>query len=165
MKPLPPPLFNIKRGRKLPEASDASSFLRRNDKISPLLPTIKRNASLQKDCEAILPYIFPSCEILQLSDSHLTLATPNAAFASKLKQQLPKLQSQLQLLGWQVHSISIKVQIRNTVEKVAPVKQLVLSQQAVNAFDLLEHTLEATPQNASLRSALARLVQRNQFRK
>lgn len=159
-----PPSYriNLKRGRKPPEASGISAYLLSNDKISPLLPTIKRNASLQKECGTILPAIFESCEVLQLADEQLTLSTPNAALASKLKQQLPKLQSQLQLRGWQISAIRIKVQVRKTVEKSSPVKQLVLSTQAVHAFDVLEHALEDTPQNAALRAALNRLVQRRQ---
>lgn len=158
----PPYRINLKRGRKPPEASGISAYLLSNDKISPLLPTIRRNASLQKECATILPAIFDSCEILQLADEQLTLSIPNAALASKLKQQLPKLQTQLQLRGWQVNAIRIKVQVRKTVEKTSPVKQLVLSKQAVHAFDELEHALEDTPQNTALRAALKHLVQRRQ---
>lgn len=158
----PPPFrINIKRGKKLFEASGVTSFLASNEKISPLLPTIRRNASLQKECGAILPAIFGSCEVLQLADDQLTLSTPNAALASKLKQQLPKLQSQLQQRGWQINAIRIKVQVKKTVEKLLPVKQLVLSEPAVRAFGELENTLDATPQNDALRAALHRLVMRH----
>jgi hypothetical protein len=157
----PPYRINIKRSRKLPEASGITSYLQSNDKISSLLPAIKRNASLQKECCAILPGIFDSCEVLQLADEQLSLATPNAALASKLKQQLPKLQSQLQLRGWQINAIRIKVQVRKTIEKPSPVKQLVLSDKAVEAFDMLGQTLEDNPQNAGLIAALGRLVQRH----
>jgi Dna[CI] antecedent, DciA len=158
----PPYRINIKRGKKLFEASGIASFLTSNDKISPLLPTIKRNASLQKECGIILPAIFASCEVLQLADEQLTLSTPNAALASKLKQQLPKLQSQLQQRGWQINAIRIKVQVKKTIEKPAPIKQLVLSGSAVRAFDALENALENTPQNDALKAALNRLVLRHQ---
>jgi hypothetical protein len=156
----PPFRVKIKRGRKPPEASGINAYLLRNDKLSPLLPTIKRNASLQKECCAILPVIFDHCEILLLAEEQLTLAAPNAALASKLKQQLPKLQSQLQLRGWQINAIRIKVQVRKTIEKPAPVKQLLLSEKAVQAFEVLERTLEDSGQNAELKAALNRLVQR-----
>lgn len=159
----PPPFrINIKRGKKLFVASGVSSFLAANDKISPLLPTIRRNASLQKECGSILPAIFVSCEVLQLMEEQLTLSTPNAALASKLKQQLPKLQSQLQLRGWQINAIRIKVQVKKVVEKILPVRQLALSDPAVHAFNALENALEDTPQNDALRAALHRLVMRHQ---
>jgi hypothetical protein len=158
------PLFriNIKRGKKLFAASGVASFLASNDKISPLLPTIRRNTSLQKECGTILSAIFDSCEVLQLADEQLTLSTPNAALASKLKQQLPKLQSQLQQRGWQINAIRIKVQVKKTVEKPLPVKQLVLSNPALRAFSELENNLEEIPQNDALKAALHRLVTRHQ---
>ena len=159
----PPPFqINIKRGKKLFVASGVTSFLAANDKISPLLPTIRRNAKLQKECESILPAIFESCEVLQLAEEQLTLSTPNAALASKLKQQLPKLQSQLQQRGWQINAIRIKVQVKKVVEKSVPAKQLTLSDPAVRAFNDLEKSLEASPQNDALKAALHRLVMRHQ---
>ena len=137
-------------------------LFRSNDKISPLLPTIRRNASLQKECWSILPAIFGSCEVLQLAEEQLTLSTPNAALASKLKQQLPKLQLQLQQRGWQINAIRIKVQVKKVVEKIPPLKQLALSDPAVRAFNELEIALESTPQNDALKAALHRLVMRHQ---
>ncbi|MBI3284058.1 MAG: DUF721 domain-containing protein [Burkholderiales bacterium] len=158
----PPYRINIKRGRKPPGATGIAAFLSSNDKISPLLPTLRRNAKLQKDCGAILPPIFASCEVMQLAEGQLTLSAPNAALATKLKQQCPKLQENLQERGWQINAIRIKVQVRRTVEKAAPEKQLALPGRALQAFDTLEHTLEDTPQNAALRAALQRLVRRHQ---
>lgn len=158
----PPYRINIKRGKKLAEAAGITSYLRSNDKIAPLLPTIKRNASLQKDCGSLLSSIFDSCEVLQLAEGQLTLSTPNAALASKLKQQLPKLQVNLQERGWQINAIRIKVQATKTVAKPSPVKQLALSDPAVRAFDELGNALEDTPQNQDLKAALQRLVRRRQ---
>ena len=109
-----------------------------------------------------MPAIFTSCEVLQLAEEQLTLSAPNAALASKLKQQLPKLQSQLQQRGWQVNAIRIKVQVKKTVEKPTAVKQLLLSDPAIRAFGELESALEDTPQNDALRAALHRLVMRHQ---
>ncbi len=154
--------MNFKRGKKHTDASGIATYLQSNDKLSPLLPTIKRNASLQKECDAILPEKFNACEVLQLAEGQLTLSTPNAALASKLKQQLPKLQNQLQERGWQINAIRTKVQVSKRIEKPPPVKQLVLSGPAVRAFGDLEDTLEDTPQNQALRAALRRLVTRRQ---
>ncbi|MDE2428325.1 MAG: DUF721 domain-containing protein [Burkholderiales bacterium] len=154
----PPYRINIKRGRQVPGASGAADFLRSNDKISPLLPMVQRLVSLQKDCLAILPPMFAACEIMQLAEGQLILAAPNAAVATKLKQQCPKLQVSLQERGWQINAIRIKVQVRRVVEKAAPAKQIALPDKALQAFDTLENTLEDTPQNADLRAALARLL-------
>jgi hypothetical protein len=161
----PPFRINIKRGKKLFETSDISAFLTRNDKISPLLPTIRRNAKLQKECAAILASLFAQCEVLQLSEEQLTISTPNAAIASKLKQQLPKLQTQLQQRGWQINAIRIKVQVKRVVEKPPLTKQLTLSGPAISAFGQLENALEDTPQNDALKAALNRLVMRHQQQK
>jgi hypothetical protein len=161
----PPFRINIKRGKKLSETNDINSYLTNNDKISPLLPTIRRNAKLQKECAVILSSIFANCEVLQLSEEQLTLSTPNAAIASKLKQQLPKLQTQLQQRGWQINAIRIKVQVKTMVEKPLPTKQLVLSGPAISAFGQLGNTLEDTPQNEGLKAALKRLVMRHQPQK
>ncbi|MFZ6674949.1 DciA family protein [Undibacterium sp. Xuan67W] len=158
----PPYRINIKRGRKLPETSGAADFLRSNEQISPLLPTIRRNAKLQKDCGNLLPAMFEACDVLQLEEGQLTLSAPNAALATKLKQQCPKLQDGLLQRGWQINAIRIKVQVRRKVEPKPYVKQCSLSDRAVKAFDNLENALENTPQNADLRAALHKLVKRHQ---
>ena len=159
--PQQPYRLNIKRGKKLTDASGVASFLQQSDKLSPLLPTIKRNLSLQKECGNILPPIFDGCEVLNLADDQLVLSTPNASIASKLKQQLPKLQAQLQQRGWQITAIKIKVQVKRTIEKPAPIKQAILSNKAIFAFASLKSNLATTPQNADLNAALERLLRRN----
>lgn len=159
--PHQPYRLNIKRGKKLTDASGVASFLQQSDKLSPLLPTIKRNLSLQKECGNVLPPIFDGCEVLNLADDQLVLSTPNASNASKLKQQLPKLQAHLQQRGWQINAIKIKVQVKRTIEKPAPIKQAILSSKAISAFASLESNLATTPQNADLKAALERLLRRN----
>ncbi|MFZ6655485.1 DciA family protein [Undibacterium sp. TJN19] len=154
--------INIKRGRKVPGASGAADFLRSNDKISPLLPTVQRNLALQKDCGAILPPIFETCEVMQVSEGQLILSAPNAALATKLKQQCPKLQLNLQERGWQINAIRIKVQVKRVIEKPVATKQIAFTGKALQAFGNLEHALEDTPQNAALRAALGRLLKRHQ---
>ncbi|MBS0307872.1 MAG: hypothetical protein JSS58_02770, partial [Proteobacteria bacterium] len=76
-----------------------------------LLPTVTRMAALQKSCETALPVLFESCSVVQYDADQLVLACPNAALASKLKQQLPKLQCDLIRQGWQVNAIRLKVQV------------------------------------------------------
>lgn len=159
--PQQPFRLNIKRGKKLNAVNDVAVFLQHNDKLSPLLPTIKRNLTLKKECSSVLPAIFDSCEVLNLADDQLVLSIPNAALASKLKQQLPKLQAHLQHRGWQINAIKIKVQVKKTVEKTAPVKQAILTHSALSAFKELENNLAANAQNTPLKAALERLLSRN----
>src|SRR4051812_7251364 len=83
-------------------ARDAVDFLRAHDRMAFLLPAVARMTALQKDCAAILPDIFTSCEVLQFESEQLTLSIPNASLAAKLKQKLPKLKQALQQRGWQV---------------------------------------------------------------
>jgi hypothetical protein len=160
--PHPTYRLNVKRGKKMAQTNEIASFLRHNDKLSPLLPTVKRNISLQKECRTALPAIFDSCEVLNLNEDQLVMSTPNASIAAKLKQQLPKLQAHLQQRGWQINAIKIKVQVKRMVDKPEPVKQALLTGSALCAFEELRNNLDATPQNEGLKAALSRLLSRNQ---
>src|SRR5687767_13208362 len=102
-----------------------TDFLRAHDKMATLLPALTRIAALQKECAAILPALFDACSVMQFEAGQLTLSTPNAALATKLKQQLPKLQDALLKRGWQVNAIRIKVQVGKLAEKIVQKKQLV----------------------------------------
>ena len=139
----------------------AADFLRTHDKMATLLPTVARMAALQKDCAAVLPDMFVACAVLQFDSDHLTLSTPNAALAAKLKQQLPKLQDALLKRGWQVSVIRLKVQVAPRVENPRPSKHLVLPAIAVSALATLENTLEESPRNETLKAAISAMVNRH----
>lgn len=145
---------------KRPTAVVATDFLRRDDKMAALLPAIERMASLQRDCAAALPAMFKFVEILSFEDGQLLLATPNAALAAKLKQQVPKLQETLARRGWQVTGVKLRVQMVKPAAIKEQMRALSLPEAAVAAFDELGHTLEQTPQNAILIEALQRMVAR-----
>jgi len=146
-------------------AKGVADFLRTHDRMSALLPTVARMAALQKDCAALLPVMFESCAVLQFDADQLTLATPNAALATKLKQQLPKLQDGLLKRGWQVSAIRLKVQVSNNHEKVNASKTLTLPVQAVSALATLREELEETPRNAALKEAIRQMLGRHPMRK
>lgn len=147
--------------RKAPQARDAADFLRSNNALSAILPAATRLVTLQKECAAILPGMFVSCEVLHLGEGQLTLRTPNAALASKLKQSLPKLQDQLILRGWQVNAIRIKVQVKAPPVPPPPRIAPTLSRGAVSAFAELERTLEVSPRNLALKTAIESILRRN----
>ena len=153
---------NLVRGAKAPAAHDAASYLGANEKMAALLPAVKRMAQLQKACAAILPDMFGYCEVLQCNADQLVLGVPNASVAAKLKNRLPKLQDALASQGWQLAGIRLKIQVgANLPPPPAPVKQLRLPQQAVSALASLGGTLEDSPRNAALRSAIAMMVERH----
>ena len=128
--------------------------------MASLLPSITRMATLQRDCAAALPTMFSSCGVVQFESGQLVLSTPNAALASKLKQQLPKLTALLQQRGWQVSAIRLKVQVGASLDSAPTVKKLSLPDQAISALAQLGTALDQTPRNADLLNAISRLVER-----
>jgi hypothetical protein len=146
------------RTRSAPTATGAVDFLRVHDRMSTILPTITRLAALQKDCATLLPTLFENCSVLHVENGQLTLATPNAALASRLKQQLPKLQDGLLQRGWQVNAIRIKVQVTRPPEQAPEFIQRSLSEQALTSFSTLAETIEDSPRNQALKSAIAALM-------
>jgi hypothetical protein len=137
-----------------------ADFLRGNDKMATLLPAATRMAALQKQCAAELPSMFSACEVLQCEAGQLVLSAPNAALASKLKQQLPRLQNQLLAGNWQINAIRIKVQVSQNLMKIPAAKQAHFSPKAVSAFSSLMEELEPSPANEALKSAIAAMVSR-----
>ncbi|HTH44492.1 MAG TPA: DciA family protein [Oxalicibacterium sp.] len=135
-------------------AKGAADFLRAHDKMAALLPAVTRMAALQKDCANLLPAMFAHCAVLQFETEQLVLSVPNAALATRLKQQLPKLQEQLLQRGWQVSAIRLKVQVSKTPAKSTTSSTLVLPAKAISAFEELSEALDDTPRNQALKNAL-----------
>lgn len=148
-------------GKAPKAATGVADYLRKHDKLAVLLPTIARLNALQRECATLLPQLFGPCLVQHYDGGQLVLATPNAALASKLKQQLPKLQEGLLQRGWQVNAIRLKVQLGKIAEKSRTSKNLELPGRALTALEELHGTLENSPANAPLRSALANLLQRH----
>jgi hypothetical protein len=137
-----------------PSAKGAADFLRAHDKMAALLPAAARMAALQKDCASILPAMFVHCAVLQFESEQLVLSVPNAALATRLKQQAPKLLEQLLQRGWQVSAIRFKVQVGKTPAKSTTSGKRSLPAQAVSAFRELADALDDTPRNQALKRAL-----------
>ncbi len=126
--------------------------------MAGLLPTLEKMAALQVDAEQLLPGVFITCRVLQLSEGQLHIAVPNAALATRIRQILPKLQTGLRDKSWPVDAIRIKVQMMSGEDRVPdrPAAQATLPTHAVQAFSGLAQSLEAGP----LRDALQSLVRR-----
>lgn len=160
--PAPPIRMHIRRGKLVPVTQGAAEFLRTNEKISSLLPSVRRHLSLQQDCMAALPAMFEACEVMQLSEGTLTISAPHSALASKLKQLCPKLQQFLQERGWQINAIRIKVQVKTSAPVKPPVKQLSMPATALQAFEELSASIDESKQNQQLKQALERLLRHHQ---
>ena len=142
-------------------AKGAADFLHSDDKMAAILPTVKRLVALQKDCVAILPSMFNACEVSLSEAGQLVLSIPNAALATKLKQQLPKLQEGLLKRGWQVSAIRLKVQVSQHVERDIAPKQLTLPSKAQSALAALEGSLDNAPRNQALKAAISAMLGRH----
>jgi hypothetical protein len=146
-------------------ALGATEFLRTHDKMAALLPALARLSALQDHCAATLPDMFTSCTVLRYDSDQLVVSAPSAALAAKLKQKLPKLQIALQQSGWQINAIKIKVQVAQIPEKSITSKQLMLPVRAVSALAELDAALPDSPRNATLKAALAAMVNRHADKK
>ena len=139
-----------------PQSRELNAILR--SQIAHLWPTIANIAALQKDCVTALPNLFLYCEVIQLESEQLILATPNAALATKLKQQLPKLQDYLQKRGWQINAIRLKVQVSQQQQPEPVQKQCHFTTSALAAFSTLEQNLARSSHNENLCQALRSLL-------
>lgn len=149
---------NGRRFARSDSAAGAMNFLGAHNKMASLMPTVTRLIALQKDCATTLPAMFHNCHVLNLEMGNLTFAVPNAALASKLKQQLPKLQGELLALGWQVNAIRLKVQVPIPIPPAPVITQRQLSNQAITSFSTLLRDLGDGGQNADLKAAILALL-------
>lgn len=147
-----------RNGRSGAIPAGASDYLRGDGPMAALMPTVNRLAKLEKDCASALPAMFKQCDILQFEAGQLVLATPNAALAAKLKQQLPQLQAALLGRGWQISAIKLKVQVTRSLAPIVHTHALALPDQAMAALTELGDALPASPANAALIAALRLLV-------
>lgn len=145
--------------KKPSKVNEVNSFLQ--TELAHLWPAIANITALQKVCVTTLPQLFLYCSVLHLETQKLVIAAPNAALASKLKQQLPKLQAALQKAGWQIEAIRIKVQASPIFSEEPPQKKCQLSESALNAFGALEKNLANERGNNGLLEALRTLLTRH----
>lgn len=143
-------------------ARGALDFLQGSDGMASLLPAAQRMARLQQDCMALLPDIFQACAVLQCSQEQLMLGVPNAALATRLKQQLPKLQAGLQQRGWQIDTVRIRIApLRPTLAETHSEPPRVIPPAALEMMSALHDSLENSARNDALKAALLRLVRRH----
>ena len=140
------------------KTSGAADFLRSHHTMASLLPHVARMLALQKDCANLLPEMFQCCDVIRFESGNLILAVPTTALATKLKQQLPTLQDQLNQRGWQVTSIRLKVQVKQELSPEPVRSSLQLSPRAREAFAQLEENLADEKGHKDLKKALQELL-------
>lgn len=142
-----------------PHSAEVNSYLQ--SQLAHLWPAIASIGALQKACARALPQLFLYCVVLHLEKEALILGAPNTALASKLRQQLPKLQTALQKSGWQIIEIRIKVQTFRTLIAEPVSKEIQLSDTAIQSFAALEKNLAQSQHNDDLLGALRTLLERH----
>ena len=161
MSRFPPNFTPFRRPEARADAREAMDFLQSTEKLGALLPTANRLAHLQQTCEYLQPLVFASCKVVHLDNGQLQIAVPNAALATRLKQQLPRLAAGLRENGWPVEDIRLKVQVMP--ERLPPPpapKKRELPDSALASFAELETSLDTDPRNEGLREALRSLLAR-----
>ena len=145
-----------RRPGQAPKTREVFEFLQSSDQLSALLPAAQRIGQLQADCEQLLPTLFANSRALQIRESELQVAVPNAALATRLRQSLPKLQQGLREKGWAIDGIKLKVQPMSAELQRPVSKQAIheLPRHAVNSFAELASAMDQSP----LRDALMKLV-------
>lgn len=143
------------------EPRGAGDFLKSDVMLTNLLPNITRISELQQLCSQLLPTLFRACEVLQYANNVLIVRTSNAAVATKLRQYLPKLQTNLNLQGWSVDAIHIKVHVPHYTPP-RPARQIKnIPSHALSALQQLAQTLDKESTNSGLKNAIDTIIQRH----
>jgi hypothetical protein len=140
----------------------AVDFLRDNAGISTMLSATAHNLELRVQCVAALPSMFSNCEVLQYKNESLTLSISNAALASKLRQQLPRLRNKLLAKNWKISAVQVRVQVQQQSKKAPTISQRKLPSIAFSAFSSLVQGLEPSTSNETLKNAILKMIEHHE---
>ena len=133
---------------------------------SPTVQSLRKHAeqllALQSLWERVAPPgIAGSVKVGALDNNNLLLFANNGALAAKIKQQIPHLLTKFHEQGFDLTSISVRVQVNYGTETRMPVSKRTLPNAAIEQIEALENTLEDSP----LRQALRKLRSAGQHSK
>lgn len=125
-----------------------------------ILATAKNLLDAEQEARRVLPLgIAAVCRVARIENQRMTLAVPSAAYASKLRQMVPRIVARLNEAGWNINEITVRVQgalvqsptpkFQKTAEPLGPV--------ALDAFSRLRDAVEPGP----LSDAIQQLLQRH----
>ena len=131
-------------------------YLNSSNSLRQLAGEARRIAELQQVFLKVAPQpLIQACCVKQLRAGTLFLLAENVAIAAKAKQLFPRLLTFYQKLGWQVTSIRVEVQVRETApQPVAGRAHTPLSIETIDNLECLAAGLEDSP----LKQALTNMV-------
>jgi len=141
-------------------------WLGRDAQMVSVVATAQRYAQIRLALAALLPAgLADAVQVVKLDHGQLTLATPGAAYVTKLRQLAPRLADALTRQGWHVNEVSIRIHAQtreeghnmalNTRAAQKKTRQAMpLDAQALQAFSSLHNRLSAGP----LADAVQRLL-------
>jgi len=131
-------------------------YLNSSNSLRQLANEARRIAELQQVFLKIAPQpLTQACCVKQLRAGTLFLLAENAAIAAKVKQLFPRLLTIYQKLGWQVTSIRVEVQVKETPPQ--PVTGCARARLSIETIDNLER-LAAGLEDTPLKQALTNMV-------
>ena len=131
-------------------------YLNSSNSLRQLADEARRIAELQQVFLKIAPQpLTHACCVKQLRAGTLLLMAENAAIAAKVKQVFPRVLAFYQKLGWEITSIRVEVQVRQTAPQ--PVARRARARLSIETIDNLER-LAAGLEDSPLKQALTNLV-------
>lgn len=131
-------------------------YLNSSNRLRQLAGDARRITELQQVFLKIAPQpLTEACCVKQLRAGTLVLLAENAAIAAKVKQLFPRLLTLYRKLGWQITSIRVEVQVRQTAPQ--PVAGRTRARLSIETIDNLER-LAAGLEDSPLKQALTRLA-------
>jgi hypothetical protein len=131
-------------------------YLNSSNSLRQLADEARRIAELQQVFLKTAPQtLTQACCVKQLRAGTLFLLAENAAIAAKVKQLLPRFLTVFQKLGWQVTSIRVEVQVKETAPQ--PVAARARKRLSIETIDNLE-SLAAGLEDSPLKQALTSMV-------
>ncbi|RDU94841.1 DciA family protein [Trinickia dinghuensis] len=133
-----------------------AEVLGRTDAFAALRAGVEQIAALERDLVQLLPdYLSANVEPGFIKDGTLTLFAAHSALAARLRHVEPRLLSELQLRGWPVRALAIKVRPRAVAEPPAP-KQARMTPVGAAALQALSRSLAPSPLQVALAKMAAR---------
>lgn len=134
-------------------------FFATNDALSRLLPNLENLQRIEKVCRRIMPSVFLKSRVVAWENHQLTINVPTSAFASKFKQSVPVLITELQKSGIPVEKIRVKVRLKTTLEPTPREPRKPLSEKAKAEIAKLAQILKEQNENSELTKAVHELLE------
>lgn len=137
-----------------------SDLLGKQTTIESLIKTAKQYETIRHDCQKLMPTWFKLCQILRLENGILTIGTPNQTLAARIRMNIPLLQSGLNLKGWNITHIRLKINFKQEPpQKTKPsIQSRRLSPHARACFNKLYTSLQQDNDHSSLLQSLHHML-------